>query len=111
MSTLKARDPMLEMTEKQWQSQVVQLAKQWGWRVFHPYLSIKSAPGFPDLHLSHEARRQVIYAELKREKGKLTERQGEYLDHLRACGQQVFVWRPSDLDEVIEILTGARVVL
>ena len=108
MSTLKARDPMLEMTEKQWQSQVVQLAKQWGWRVFHPYLSIKSAP---DLHLSHEARRQVIYAELKREKGKLTERQGEYLDHLRACGQQVFVWRPSDLDEVIEILTGARVVL
>lgn len=111
MAVKMASDPRLEMTEKDWQTEVTRIAKQWGWLVYHTFLSRWSAPGYPDLVMVNTARKQIIYAELKRERGKLSEKQQEWIEALRACGQQVFVWRPSDIEEVMEILTGARVVL
>ena len=90
-----------ELTEKQWQNQVTSLAKTLGYKVYHTFLSRWSDAGFPDLVLVGH---RVIYAELKREKGKCTESQAGWIRDLRLAGAEVYVWRPSDWDEVVEVL-------
>lgn len=102
------RMSVLELTEKQWLAQVRDLAKLYGWRVYHPWLSIRSEHGFPDLVLANAAQRRLVFAELKTEKGKLSTRQEEWIVLLRACGCEVYVWRPSQLEEVAEILRRKR---
>lgn len=92
-----------EVTEREWGRTVTEAAKVCGWAVYHTWLSVRSEPGWPDLVLVRPPR--LVVAELKREKGKLTERQGYWLDLLRACpGIEAYVWRPSDWDEVQRVL-------
>lgn len=55
-------------------------------------------PGWPDLTLVHP-RRGLIFAELKRQRGKLSAHQVAVITALTAAGQLVYVWRPSDLDD------------
>lgn len=95
---------MAEITEKQWMNQVRTLAMILGWRPYHTYCSVYSDAGFPDLVLVHTKQRRVIFAELKRDTGRVTERQQAWLDDLAAAGAEVYVWRPSHLDEVEQIL-------
>lgn len=90
------------MPERQWQGQVVQLAKTCGWLVYHPWISVRSTAGFPDLLLARPPR--LVMAELKREGRDPTDQQQAWLDALAACGVETHVWRPSDLDTVIETL-------
>jgi hypothetical protein len=90
------------MTEKDWQKQVVDLARLFGFRVFHTWLSIRSEKGWPDLALFRPGR--FLLAELKTEKGKLTASQESMIADLRAAGVEVHVWRPADLDRVVEVL-------
>jgi hypothetical protein len=47
---------------------------------------------------------EIFYAELKTEKGRLTAHQRAWLKVLEECGQEVHVWRPSDLDDAHERL-------
>lgn len=95
------------IAEKDWQRTVVEAARLYGWRAFHSYDSRKSTgPGFPDLVLVQRARKRIIYVELKTEQGRLTEHQKEWRDDLRAAGQQWFLWRPSQWDEVQQVLGG-----
>lgn len=89
-------------TEKQFQRQVVELAKLLGWRFYHTLRSEGSPPGWPDLVLIRRPR--VIFAELKSERNALTSPQRACLEELRACGQEVFVWRPSDWEQITEVL-------
>ena len=91
-----------QMTEKEWQKQVVDLAHLFGYRVYHPWLSIRSERGWPDLALFRPGR--FVLAELKAEKGKLTTSQEGMIADLKAAGIEVFVWRPSDLDAAVEAL-------
>jgi hypothetical protein len=69
--------------------------------IYHPRYSLGSEPGWPDLTLLRRSDRRIVYAELKTERGQLSDRQAEVLDLLRwiADGDrvQVHVWRPSDL--------------
>jgi VRR-NUC domain len=98
--------PQAELTEKQWQRQVVDLAAQCGWRrTYHTYDSRRSASGWPDLVLVRE---RVVFAELKREGGKLTAAQREWITALQRAGAETYVWVPSMLDEVAGVLTGRR---
>jgi hypothetical protein len=91
------------ITEKEWQAQVLELAQLLGWEHYHPYLSIRSARGFPDLVLVRPPR--ILLVELKSEKGKLTPAQSRWLELLGRCpGVEVHTWRPSDWDAVTEIL-------
>lgn len=93
----------LEITEKAFIGQVIDLARTFGWRDYHPYLSIHSARGWPDLALCRPPR--LVLAELKSEKGKVSSAQQEWLDLLRECpGLEVFVWRPSDFDDIVRVL-------
>lgn len=80
-------------SEKEWQWRVRNFAESRGWRCYHTWLSVRSDIGFPDLVLVRGA---VIFAELKTERGKVTAAQQEWLDALRAAGQEAFVWRPRD---------------
>lgn len=90
------------MTEKEWQKQVVDLARALGWRTYHPWLSIRSERGWPDLALFKPGR--FLLAELKRETGDVSPAQESMIADLRAAGVTVYVWRPSDWDEVVEVL-------
>jgi hypothetical protein len=93
-----------QTTEKVWQAQVVKLAKMLGYRVYHTQFSIRSTPGFPDLVMCSARQGRVIYAELKRENGKLTPEQEVWLSDLQSAGQEAYCWKPSQYDEVVRIL-------
>lgn len=103
------------LTEGQWQAQVCQLAEAHGYswvhlraaRTKHGWRVPVEGPlgkGWPDLTLVGRGRR--IYAELKRELGKTTPEQEAVHQWIRENGGEVYVWRPSDLDEVIDVLRG-----
>jgi hypothetical protein len=77
---------------------VVRYARLMGWSAYHTYDSRRSAAGFPDLVLVRRPR--VVWAELKSERGRLTDDQRAWIEELRACGQAVFVWRPSNWEEI-----------
>jgi hypothetical protein len=84
------------------------MAHRLGWMCAH----FKSAPtpglrgwatpvgadgaGFPDLILVRD--RRVLAAELKSQKGLVSEKQRVWLERLQAAGVDTWVWRPSDLD-------------
>ena len=91
------------LREADFQRQVLDLARIFGWRAYHPMLSKWSERGFPDLTLIRPPR--VVFAELKRAKGLTTVFQDEWAQLLSACpGVEYFLWRPDDLDAIAELL-------
>ena len=97
-----------KITEKVWRAQVVSLAKQLGWEVYFTWTSIHSPAGFPDLILVREnadGTVSMIFAELKSETGKLTDSQLGWLGLLgRVPSICVYVWRPSDWEDIVVAL-------
>jgi hypothetical protein len=87
------------------------LAKQHGWLTYHTQNSRKSETGFPDLCLAKAATAtsagRLILAELKSRTGKVSQAQYIWLDVLAHTipGLEVYLWRPSDLPEIVAILT------
>ena len=95
-----------EVTEAQFQEEVVRVARGLGWLVMHlpiittPRKKLYDNLGFPDLVL---ARAGVVHIwELKAEKGLPTTLQCEWL---LATGGKVF-W-PSDWDEIAVLLSAS----
>ena len=95
---------VIALTEKEFQAQVVALAKTLGYRVYHTYFSIHSERGWPDLALFREGR--FLLAELKTDKGKVSDKQTEMLADLKAAGVEVHLWRPADFDAIVAVLSG-----
>ncbi len=95
----------LQMSEKEWQDQVIKLATRLGWMCYHTWNSQHSAKGFPDTVMIR--RNRLIVAELKSEKGTLTLPQTLWLEAFRSCSIETYVWKPRDVDEVISILSRA----
>lgn len=103
------------MTEREFQKTVIDLAHIYGWLVAHfrTALSQKGhwmtpvqadGAGFPDLCMVKGER--MIFAELKADKGKLSEKQERWMHALRFVPQvEVYVWRPTDFTYIEEILT------
>lgn len=115
-----------KLTERRFQQQVVQYAELMGWHVRHdsatnqratcrrcraplacatcgtPVTIVRNAPGLLDLLLVRRPR--VIWAELKSERGKMTDDQLVTFRDLRASGQDVYLWRPSDWPTIERIL-------
>lgn len=91
-----------ELNEKEWQRQVVDVAHLFGWRHYHTFDSRRSEKGWPDLALFRPGR--FLLAELKTNKGKVSAAQEGMIRDLRCAGVEVHVWRPSDLDTVMEVL-------
>lgn len=88
---------ILAWPEKQFQEQVIILARFLGWElIYHTHRSDRSPAGFPDLVLVHPGQRRVIWRELKATKGRLSPAQRIWLDGLGIAGQDAAVWRPTD---------------
>ena len=91
--------------EKAFMNKVVRAASMLGWSPYHTHDSRRSHPGWPDLVLIEPIKqRRVLFAEIKAEKGKVTAEQDWWLRALRACGEEAYLWRPSDWDAIIECL-------
>lgn len=97
------------LSEREFARQVVDLATVLGWHTasFRPAQTMKGwrtpvsgslGAGWPDLTLVRARDQRVIFAELKAEKGRLSADQEFVHGVLRASGQAVYVWRPSDFD-------------
>lgn len=94
---------MIPITEHKFLAQVIQLAKLYGWETYHPWLSVYSAAGWPDLALVRPPR--LILVECKTEKGRVRTAQERWLSLLRQCpGIEVYLWRPSDLEQIADVL-------
>jgi hypothetical protein len=91
-------------SEKEFQSAVIDLAERHGWRTFHVYDSRRSEAGFPDLTLVR--RGVLVFIELKAERGQPSAEQKAWLADLElVAGVTVRLWRPSDWNEVVTLLT------
>lgn len=99
-----------KLTEAQWQSQVIQMARALGWMVAHfrPGMNSRGrwmtavagdGAGFPDLVLVHEKTGDTLFVELKRDGVKLKD--PAQLRWGAALGLQgdYRVWRPADFEE------------
>lgn len=104
------RPPMLPgqvpfaVSEKDWQAQIIEIAELYGWFAYHTYDSRRSAAGWPDLVLARPSTGELIYVELKTDKGRLTKAQQAWLRILQDCNQETHVWRPRDFDAIHERL-------
>lgn len=93
------------MPEKELQEFVRKAAISLGWLYFHVHDSRHSASGFPDCVMVRTPNDPIIFAELKRQNGKLTLEQEVWLELLgEHDGVAHYVWRPSDRDTILEVL-------
>src|SRR5262245_22835713 len=85
------------MTESELESAVRRILASLGPRVlaYHTHNSRRSCAGFPDWVFTGPG--GCIFRELKRESGRLTGAQQEWLETLVLAGVNVAVWRPADL--------------
>lgn len=105
----------LDVTEAQFQQAVVDLAKYFGWKVFHvrPAREVSGRwatpilgdAGFPDLVLAHDDH-GIVYAELKTTTGRPTRHQLDWLTLLGAHHKDVYLWRPKDWGTIVGRLQG-----
>jgi hypothetical protein len=103
------------LSEKAFQTAIMDLAAWYGWRRFHPRTVqvMKGAhltpylgeAGFPDLVLVHR-QRGVIFAELKAQKGRPTAAQELWRADLEQAGAEYHLWRPSDWWSIEKRLRG-----
>ena len=89
-----------DMSEKQLMAVVLRAARRLDWLVYHTHDSRRSAPGFPDILAIRKADRiglpsEILVIELKAAMGNTTPEQDAWLDHFRAAGIEVAVWRPA----------------
>lgn len=101
------RKQYLSQSEADFQAELLSVARIGKWWWYHTYNSKRSPKGFPDLVLVRG--REMVFAELKSETGKLTAEQKRVLPMLELVSNHnphvyVFLWRPSDLPEATKFL-------
>jgi hypothetical protein len=84
------------MPEAELQAAVMQLVTLTGCRAYHPWISVRSAAGFPDLTVVHERTGGLLFAELKQDGKQPTTAQAEWLA-LLGIRHTAVVWTPADL--------------
>ena len=101
----KVNEVYYYISEEDFMRSVMKIASECGWRVYHTRDSRRSQAGFPDLTLVRTGK--IIFAELKSQKGRIKKEQQAWLDDLRKNGHvDVYLWRPSDLQDIIDRLVG-----
>ena len=93
-------------TEREFQTRVCDLARLCGWSVYSvPDSRRATLSGYPDLTMWRTSDRRIIFAELKREKGRISPAQEVIIGELRALGKvEVYLWKPSDWPEILGVL-------
>jgi hypothetical protein len=99
--------PVAELRENEFDGQLFRgpksLATRLGFVSYHVLHSRGSRPGFPDRVIWRE---RLLFCETKTMKGTVSEHQRECLTSLAKAGQEVYLWRPDDLDEAARVLAG-----
>lgn len=97
-----------DMSEKVFQAWVIKEAESRGWRVYHTYDSRRCAAGFPDLVMCRPEKNpydgRTLFVELKTQTGRVSKEQQAWIDDLEGCQNVCYVWRPSDIDEILRVL-------
>ncbi len=107
------------VTEAAFQRTVVEYAHALGYLVYHQVdmgrkdpetgrvsYSRRIGPGFPDLVIAGHGR--LIFAELKSQKGNLSNDQRRWAGVLLDAAAQVYLWRPSDWEEIEKVLSKQK---
>lgn len=95
---------------------IIDVAHLYGWLVAHFRKAMTrrgnwvtpvagDGKGFPDLVLVHPSSGEVIFAECKSSKGRLTIEQKMWVEATRGC-----IWRPQMWDEIVEKLRGNMIL-
>lgn len=98
------------ISEKNFQKVVVEMAQRMGWIVAHFGVAYTpsghaltptryDAEGFPDLVLVHQTR-GVLFRELKSQRGLIRAAQEVWIRTLQAAGANADIWRPSDIQRI-----------
>jgi hypothetical protein len=91
------------ISEKEFQAQILSLARLAGWKAYHTHDSRRSQKGFPDLVLVRPP--VILFVELKSEAGKLRPEQKAWLEALSRCpGVEARLWRPGDFEDIQAML-------
>ena len=94
-----------DITEKQLDATLKDLALMLGWKVYHTFNSKFSVAGFPDWTLVRE---RIVFIENKRMQGKMSQAQEEWRDAILSAGGEWDLLRPDGLQQMAEILKGGR---
>lgn len=94
-------------SEAAFQQALTNMATAFGWRWYHTHRSDRSPRGFPDLVLVRGV--DLIFAELKTDKGVVSGPQQEWIDSLGrvafiADNVSVYLWRPADWPAIEAVL-------
>ncbi|MFA5048910.1 MAG: hypothetical protein WC516_07855 [Patescibacteria group bacterium] len=106
------KENKLKVSEESFQRTVIDLAHTYGYKVAHFRKARKSngdwitpvgadGKGWLDLILANKDKRDFIVAELKSEDGKMTKEQKMWFGTLKQCCHSVYVWRPSDYEDIV----------
>ena len=105
--------PEIDASERIFQEQVMQVAATCGWDAHHikpgkygATYKTDGLAGMPDLILIGQRGQGVIYAELKSRTGKLSKIQEARIMQLLENGCEVHVWRPADIDRIVDRLSA-----
>jgi hypothetical protein len=77
-----------------------------GYLCYHTASSKGSNPGYPDIHCIHEPSGKEVWSELKIETGKVSQDQRRWLYALAKKHFHVYVWWPSDENEIMSVIQG-----
>lgn len=90
------------MKEGDFQAQVIAMAERFGWQVWHvpapmvwrskekKWVPSPQGAGLPDLIMLHDDPPRLVFMELKAERGKLTDRQVEFLKAARDVAERSY---------------------
>ncbi len=109
---LLASGEYARILERPFMTCVVEEAEKQGWHAYAVldtrHYARRTAKGWPDVILVRGDSRgavRCIAAELKRERGRLTAEQREWLELLGGVGGiDTYIWRPSQWQEILEVL-------
>lgn len=90
------------ITEAEFAGWLEDLCGVYKWAYYHTWRSDHSVGGWPDYCLCKPPR--ILFVEVKSEKGKITSAQQAWITMLQECGLEVYVWRPSQRNDIEEIL-------
>ena len=104
--------------EAEFKNWVINQAKVYGWLVHHDLPAqarngrwathVQGHAGFPDLVLLHPSRGELLFVELKSERGKISTVQDTWLMALNLAGAENHVWRPQDVKAIQRRLAPAH---
>ena len=100
-----------DASERLFQDAVTRVANMNEWDVHHirpgrygNYYKTDGLPGMPDLLFISRFGHGMFWAELKTQAGKLSESQRARIEQLRVNGAEVHVWRPADMQTIVDRL-------